>query len=414
VNDSELLSQLRIDPEQRHSGGSGKRWLWFVAAALVMVVVAAGGMVALKPLAVVVETALAQAPLNTNGQSAAVLDAAGYVTARVDATVSSKITGKLEQVLIDEGDKVTQGQVLARLDNTDQQAQLTLAQAQLSAVQAQVGQLEAQWQQSERDYKRQLELNSRNLTSSQAVEDANTRMTTLGAQLAAQRKQIDVAKAQLNVAQINYDNTVIRAPFSGVVVAKAAQPGEIVSPMSAGGGYTRTGICTIVDMDSLEVEVDVNEAYINRVKPRQPVVTVLDAYPDWKIPAEVIAIIPTADRSKATVRVRVALKEKDPRIVPDMGVRVSFYDNQPSETAQAAQTPTKGVLVPASAIVQRDGQSVVFVVSDDRVQRRTVVPGQSYSDMRLVESGLDRGARVVRNPPANLEDGMRIKLKSAG
>ena len=411
MNDSELLSQLRIEPEQRHSGGVSSRWLWFVAAILIMVLVAAGGVVAFKPQAVVVEAALVQAPLNTNGQSTAVLDAAGYVTARVDATVSSKITGKLSQVLIDEGDKVKEGQVLARLDNTDQQAQLTLAQAQLSAVQAQVGQLEAQWQQSERDYKRQLELNSRNLTSSQAVEDANTRMTTLGAQLAAQRKQIDVAKAQLNVAQINFDNTIIRAPFSGVVVAKAAQPGEIVSPMSAGGGYTRTGICTIVDMDSLEVEVDVNEAYINRVKPRQPVIAVLDAYPNWKIPAEVIAIIPTADRSKATVRVRVALKEKDPRIVPDMGVRVSFYDNQPSQTAQ---TPTKGVLVPASAIVQRDGQSVVFVIDDDRVQRRKVVPGQNYSDMRLVESGLDRGTRVVRNPPADLVDGMRIKLKSAG
>ena len=299
--------------------------------------------------------------------------------------------------------------MLARLDNTDQQAQLTLAQAQLSAVQAQVGQLEAQWQQAERDYKRQQELNSRNLTSSQAVEDAHTRVTTLAAQLAAQRKQIDVAKAQVNVAQIDYNNTTIRAPFSGVIVAKAAQPGEIVSPMSAGGGYTRTGICTIVDMDSLEVEVDVNEAYINRVKPRQPVMAVLDAYPEWRIPAEVIAIIPTADRSKATVRVRIALKEKDPRIVPDMGVRVSFYEDQPP---QAEQAP-KGVLVPASAIVQRNGQSVVFVADGERAQQRAVTPGQNYSDLRLVVAGLQSGTRVVRSPPADLEDGMRIKSKSA-
>jgi RND family efflux transporter MFP subunit len=407
VNDNELLSQLRIDPEQRH-GGSGKRWVWYVAGVVVLAVLAAGGLLALKTQAVVVETATAQAPVAGDGKSPAILDAAGYVTARVEATVSSKITGKLEQVLIEEGDNVEEGQVLARLDNTDQQAQLNLARAQLSAVQAQVGQLRAQWQQARRNYKRQQELNSRKLTSSQAVEDAHTQMTTLASQLAAQRKQIDVAKAELNVAQINYDNTIIRAPFSGVVVAKAAQPGEIVSPMSAGGGYTRTGICTIVDMDSLEVEVDVNEAYINRVKPRQPVDVVLDAYPNWKIPAEVIAIIPTADRSKATVRVRIALKEKDARIVPDMGVRVSFYEDQPG---QAEQTP-KGVLVPASAIVQRGGQSVVFVINGDRVKRLPVTPGQSYGDLRLLDSGLQSGVRVVRGPPADLEDGMRIKLKT--
>ena len=410
MNDSELLSQLRIDPEQRHGGGSSKRWVWVVFGAVALAIVVVGSLLALKTQAVTVETATAQPLTAGDGKSAAVLDAAGYVTARVEATVSSKVTGKLAQVLIEEGDKVKEGQVLARLDSTDQQAQLDLAKAQLSAVQAQVGQLEAQWQQAERNYKRQQELNSRNLTSSQAVEDAHTQMTTLAAQLAAQRKQIDVAKAQLNVAQINYDNTIIRAPFSGVVVAKAAQPGEIVSPMSAGGGYTRTGICTIVDMDSLEVEVDVNEAYINRVKPQQPVVAVLDAYPNWKIPADVIAIIPTADRSKATVRVRIALKEKDARIVPDMGVRVSFYEDQPS---QAAQTP-KGVLIPASAIVQRNGQSVVFIVSDNRAQRQAVTAGQSYGDLRLVESGLESGTRVVRNPPADLEDGMHIKLKTAG
>lgn len=410
MNDSELLSQLRIDPEQRHGSGPGRRWFWVGAGAMVLIIVTAASLLALKTQAVVVEAAAAQTVVANNGESAAVLDAAGYVTARVEATVSSKITGKLAEVLIEEGDKVEQGQVLARLDNTGQQAQLNLARAQLSAVQAQVGQLEAQWQQAERNYKRQQELNSRNLTSSQAVEDAHTQMTTLAAQLAAQRKQIDVAKAQLNVAQIDYDNTVIRAPFSGVVVAKAAQPGEIVSPMSAGGGYTRTGICTIVDMDSLEVEVDVNEAYINRVKPRQPVVAVLDAYPDWKIPAEVIAIIPTADRSKATVRVRIALKDKDTRIVPDMGVRVSFYEKQSSAAAQAP----KGVLVPASAIVQRDGQSVVFVIAGDRAKQQAITPGQSYGDLRLVESGLESGDRVVRKPPADLEDGMRIKLKSAG
>ena len=408
MKDTNLLSELRLDPAQRDGGGSGRRWLWYVIAALLLAAMVIGAVLALRTQAVEVETATAQTAGTVAG-GVAVLDATGYVTARREATVSSKVTGKLAEVLIEEGVLVKEGQVLARLEDADEQAQLHLAQAQVGAVKAQLGQLQAQSQQAQRNLKRQQELNARHLTTTQALEDARTAVQSLNAQLQAQQMQVGVADAQWRVAQINLDNTIIRSPFAGVIVAKAAQPGEIVSPMSAGGGYTRTGIGTIVDMDSLEIEVDVNEAYINRVKPQQNVVAVLDAYPDWKIPAEVIAIIPTADRSKATVRVRIALKVKDPRIVPDMGIRVSFYESSPNNPQQALQ----GVLVPASAIVQRDGQTVVFVIKGDAAQRHVVTAGAGYGDLRLIETGLENGARVVRAPPANLQDGMRIKQKAA-
>lgn len=408
MNDQNLLEQLRLDPAQRDGGGAGKRRYGYVAGVVLLAALGVGGALMLKAQPVIVETATTQAPAALAG-GVAVLDATGYVTARREATVSFKITGKLADVLIEEGDQVRQGQRLAGLDDVDERTQLRLAQAQLDAIKAQVGQLEAEADQAGRDLKRQQELNARGLTPIQALEDARTRVASFGAQLQAQRKQIDVVAAELQVAQVNLDNTVIHAPFTGVVVAVSAQPGEIVSPISSGSGFTRTGICTIVDMDSLEIEVDVNEAYINRVRPGQAVTAVLDAYPDWKMPAEVIAIIPTADRSKATVKVRIALKQKDARIVPDMGVRVSFLQDREADAA-----PPRGVLVPAGAIVQRDGKNVVFEVDGERVRRREIPAAQEYGDMQLIENGLDPGARVVRNPPANLEDGMRIKLKPAG
>jgi RND family efflux transporter MFP subunit len=406
MNDKNLLEQLRLDPAQREGGGTRRRRYVYIAIAVVLVLLIAGGVLVSQGRPVPVEAAEVQAPAALAG-GIAVLDATGYVTARREATVSFKVTGKLADVLIEEGDRVEQGQKLATLDDIDQRTQLRLAQARLDAMQAQLGQLEAEAEQAQRDLKRQQDLNERKLTPIQTLEDARTRAASLAAQLLAQRRQIDVAAAERQVAQVDLDNTVIHAPFTGVVVAVSAQPGEIVSPISAGGGFTRTGICTIVDMDSLEIEVDVNESYINRVRPGQPVSAVLDAYPDWKIPAEVIAIIPTADRSKATVKVRIALKEKDARIVPDMGARVSFLQEN------EAGAPPRGVLVPGNAIVQREGKSVVFEIEGDRVQQRELPPGQAYGDMQLIEGGLKPGARVVRNPPAELQDGMRVQVKPA-
>jgi RND family efflux transporter MFP subunit len=393
------LQELHLERTDREGGGH--RGLWLALIVMVMGGIGAGVYYSLVGQIIPVETSLAEAP---EAGPAAVLDATGYVIARRQATVSSKISGKLAEVLIEEGIRVEADQLLARLDDTDAKAQLDLAKARLAASQARLAEIQVQLEQARRGLRRQTELRSRQLASDEALETATTQVETLSAQLEAQRSQVRVSEAEVQVAQVAYDNTVVRAPFAGVIVAKAAQPGEIVSPMSAGGGFTRTGIGTIVDMDSLEIEVDVNEAFINRVRPEQQVQAVLDAYPEWQIPASVIAIIPTADRSKATIRVRIAIETKDPRLVPEMGVRVSFLQDV---TGDMAGVP-EGVLVPASAIRESGDGSVVFVLDGDQVRERRVTPAGAIGDRRVVEQGLTAGERGVRDPPLNLADGMRV------
>ncbi|HEY6940014.1 efflux RND transporter periplasmic adaptor subunit [Dokdonella sp.] len=408
---SDLLQQLRIDRSAPTPRGRGAGvWIGAVVGVLALGLAAGGGWWFLHDAkAVEVDAATASAPSAAGSGPLAVLQATGYVTARRQATVSAQITGTLTDVLIEEGERVEAGQVLAHLENTAQKAQLAQAEAGYRAAQAQLAQLAVQLAQSKRDVARAEELVGRKLVSRQAVELARTQVDAQSAQLESLRRQVDVAKAAVDGAQVQLDYCTIRAPFAGVVIAKAAQPGEIVSPLSAGGGFTRTGVGTIVDMDSLEVEVDVNESYINRVAAKQPVEAVLDAYPDWKIPGRVIAIIPTADRGKATVKVRVAMDQKDARIVPDMGVRVSFLEDSSAPKAAAAEPP-KGVLVPSASIVQRDGRSVVFVLDGDRARMRAVTAGQTYADQRLVE-GIGVGTRIVREPSAELADGSRIAIK---
>ncbi|MGH7364919.1 MAG: efflux RND transporter periplasmic adaptor subunit, partial [Candidatus Rokuibacteriota bacterium] len=328
--------------------------------------------------------------------------------ARRQATVSAKITGKVTEVLIEEGMRVQGGAVLARLDDTEAKAQLALARAQLGAARSQQAEIRAQLGQAERDHMRQQELYRRQLVAAQELDAAVARRDTLRAKLASAAEQIRVAEESIAVAQVQLDNTVIRAPFGGVVIAKAAQPGEMISPMSAGGGFTRTGIGTIVDMDSLEIQVDVNESYINRVTPGQPVEATLNAYPDWRIPGEVIAIIPTADRSKATVKVRIAIKQKDPRIVPEMGARVGFLDPKPAGAGAAAAAPPS-VLVPAEAVRTDGDEPVVFVYANGKVERRRVTLGPDVSGQRRVLSGLRDGERVVLAPPPTLTDGQAVQ-----
>jgi HlyD family secretion protein len=406
-----LLQQLRIDPSHREESGDAGRARWVVAVvAGVLVLVAAGvGFFVLRGQRYEVEAATA-APPATSAGPAAILQATGYVTARRQATVSAQITGALKEVLIEEGERVTAGQVLARLDDTAQRAAVAQSEAQVQASEALLVQYQAQLEQARRDLKRNEDLIDRHLVSQQALETAATQVRTLEAQVAAQRRQVELSQAAKRGAQVQLDYTTVRAPFSGVITAKAAQAGEIVSPISAGGGFTRTGVGTIVDMDSLEIEVDVNEAYINRVSANQHSEAVLDAYPDWTIPAHVIAIIPTADRSKATVKVRIGIDQKDPRILPDMGVRVSFLEEAAKTSSAEVGTP-RGMLVPAGAIVERDGHSVVFTIDGDHAHAASVTAGQSYGDLRLVE-GLSGGARVVRAPPADLNDGARIVVKN--
>ncbi|HET7342738.1 MAG TPA: efflux RND transporter periplasmic adaptor subunit [Methylomirabilota bacterium] len=397
---SELLRELRIDRHERPPR-SRRRW-WVVGAVLVAVLAVGVAFTWARLTTPVVRTAVARAGATAGGGIDSVLDASGYVTARRQATVSAKITGKVTEVLIDEGMRVTEGAVLARLDDTEARQQVALASAQLAAARSQDGEIRAQLAQAERDYTRSQELFSRQLVAEQSMDAARAQRDTLRAKLAAAREQIRVAAESLTLAQVQLDNTVIRAPFSGIVVAKAAQPGEMISPISAGGGFTRTGIGTIVDMDSLEIQVDVNESFINRVAPGQPVEAMLNAYPEWKIPGSVIAIIPTADRSKATVKVRIAIQSKDPRIVPDMGVRVAFLSAAPGAAAPAAT----GVLVPADAV----RGDAVFVYAGGRVERRTVAPGRTVGTEREIVKGVSPGERVVVAPPPSLKDGGTVRV----
>jgi RND family efflux transporter MFP subunit len=403
-----LLAQLRIDRSAPVVEGRSKRRPWIIAAALLVLALAAvGWWLASARAALAVHTQPARAMSAGGGANASVLDATGYVTARREATVSAQITGTLTEVLIEEGDHVKAGQVLGRLDDTAQRAALAQAQAQVNSAQALLVQSQANLNQSERDVQRAEDLVKRNLVSEQAVEQARTQVAAQGAQALSQRKLIDLAQANLRSAQVQLDYCTVRAPFTGVVIAKAAQVGEIISPFSAGGGFTRTGIGTIVDMDSLEIEVDVNEAYINRVQPGQPVESVLNAYPDWRIPSHVIAIIPTADRSKATVKVRIGLDVKDPRIVPDMGVRVSFLEEKKAQ--EQPQERPHGVLVPVAAIRSEQDRPVVFVMKDGKAERRTVTLGPTYGDSRQVLTGIATGESVIVDPPAELKDEAAVK-----
>jgi RND family efflux transporter MFP subunit len=357
--------------------------------------------------AVAVQTATARA-VGGGGGSASVLDATGYVVARRMATVSAKITGKVREVLIEEGQHVDEGQILATLDPVDANAQRDLSTAQLGAARSQVDNVRAQLHEAEANARRMGDLVQRQLVSRALFDQAVAQRDSLRAQLVTAERNAKVASDQLRISTNGVDNTIVRAPFAGVVIAKAAQPGEIVSPVAAGGGSTRTGIATLVDMDSLEVEVDVGEAFIGRVQPKMPVEATLNAYPDWKIPAEVIAIIPTADRGKATVKVRVALLKKDPRIVPDMGVRVSFLEK--AAPVEAANAPKPGVLVPATAIANRNGTPVVFVVVGDHLSQREVTLGRSLADDREVTAGLADGDTVVLNPNDKLADAARVTV----
>ncbi len=408
ADQNELLQRLKIDPELRDEAGSPVRW-WRLAAGAAAVALAAGAWFLLargRAVGVAEVTAVAPSALSV---PTAVLQASGYVTAERKATVSAQIAGLLTHVFIQEGEYVHRGQVLARLDDSAQRAALAQAQAQGLAAQALLAQYQAQLLQARLDLARDQALIAGHLVSEQAFEQARTEAVVLAAQVRSQRREVQVDRAGVQAAQVQEDYTVVRAPFSGVVVDKAAQMGEMISPIFGGGGFTRTGIATIVDMNSLEVDVDVNEAYIDRVHPGQPAVAVLDAYPSWRIPAHVIAIVPTADRSKATVRVRVALESKDPRILPEMGVRVSFLRRAPRRGATTRAAAR--VWVPASAVVRRGARTVVFVIGRSRVREQAVTPGPARAGMRAV-SGIGAGTAIVRSPPKRLHDGDRVAIES--
>jgi RND family efflux transporter MFP subunit len=417
------LAALRIEREPQHAGaGRWIGWTVLLLALVAAVVVGWNYFTAVRPVTVETATVSERAA----GTQAAVLNASGYVTARRRATVSSKITGKVTEVNVEEGMAVREGQVLARLDDATYRAALALAEAQAEAARRAVRENEVRLAEARVSLGRVLQLVKDQLSTQAEVDKARAEVDSLDARIAAAREQVRVSERQAELEKTNLDNTVIRAPFSGVAISKDAQPGEMVSPVSAGGGFTRTGISTIVDMRSLEIEVDVNESYINRVQPDQKVSATLNAYPEWQIPAKVITTVPTADRQKATVLVRIGFDpsassgspraasrgdQLDPRILPDMGVKVTFLrsDDDASPTATAQAQPV--TLVPKAAVRADGDQSYAFVVVGDTAERRAVRIGGIDGDRLEVVAGLRPGEVVVVAPPAELSSGAKIQVK---
>jgi len=394
-----MLDALRIDR------GTERRRRWPLVVVLLLLVLGAAAtgiqwwLNRESPIAV--RTFLVQAASDKQ-RDRTLLNASGYVTARRDATVSSKVTGKVVEVLVEEGMHVDAGQVLARIDASNVETSLKLAEAQLNVSRSMLGETEANLDQAEREFSRLREARESGAATPLELERADTLVKSLKARLVRQSAEATVAEQEVLVWKQQLDDTIIRAPFAGIVTAKNAQPGEIISPMSV-GGFTRTGICTIVDMSSLEIEVDVSESYINRVESGQPVQATLDSYPEWRIPAAVIAIIPTADRQKATVKVRVAFKELDPRILPDMSVKVAF------QSAGDATVRAPALTLPATALSKHDGRDVVWVVRDGKVERRAVTLGEKRGNDATIVAGLNGGERVVVEAPATLIDGASVK-----
>lgn len=399
------LAALRID----RGPDRPDRARWVVWVILLMVLVGGGAAAwwwVSRPRPVEVQTAAVSE--RAAGAQAAVLNATGYVTARRRATVSSKITGKIVEVNVEEGMAVREGQVLARLDDTTPRAAVALAEAQADTLRRSLRENEVRMDEAKVTLGRLTRLVKEGVSTQAEVDAARAQMDSYDARIAVAREQIRAAERQIDVERTNLDSTVIRAPFSGVAISKDAQPGEMVSPVSAGGGFTRTGICTIVDMRSLEIEVDVNESYINRVRSDQDVTAVLNAYPEWQIPARVITTVPTADRQKATVLVRIAFTQLDPRILPDMGVKVTFLAEAKAPGAPASRPV---MLVPKTAIRTEGDQSYAFVVAGDSVERRTVKTGGAVSDRVEVLAGLSTGERVVVSAAPGLASGVAVVVK---
>ena len=400
------LDDLRIErPAARER--KSRPWLWVVAVGIMAV----GALIfwRLKSAsATLVRTAVAREIAGSSSPERTVLNASGYVTARRQATVSSKVTGKVTEVLIEEGTQVKEGQILARLDDTNIKASLLLAEAQLKSAKAALAETSVRIDEAEKELKRQVGLLQNKIATQADYDHAEAAALAIKAKF--EQQQADVIVADRNVAtwQQQLDDTIIRAPFSGMVTSKNAQPGEMISPISAGGGFTRTGICTIVDMESLEIEVDVNESYINRVQAHQPVEATLDAYPDWKIPCKVIAIIPTADRQKSTVKVRVGFDKLDARILPEMSVKVGFRESA-AAAGNVSPASSRGVSVPKSAIQQQDGKDIVLVLQNGRAERRAVTVAGIGPDEATISAGLTGGERIIMDAPSGLADGAPVR-----
>jgi RND family efflux transporter MFP subunit len=398
------LGSLRIGDDHRKGGGSGKRIVLTVLPFLILAGIGAAAFAfrSQKPVVEVITAAKAD-----SSERLSLLNASGYVTPRRRATIAAKITGRVTGVFFDEGTHVRQDQLLATLDDSDVKRALASAKADANSSQSAIADWVVQLKNAKTELRRAEELQKAGVQTQQALDTATTAADSLNAKIDLAKNQVLAAEARINEAQQAVDNTVIRAPFDGIVVSKDAQVGEMVSPISAGGGFTRTGIATIVDMNSNEIEVDVNESYIARVEPNQPVTATLDAYPDWQIPCKVRTVIPTADRQKATVKVRISFLKLDPKILPDMGVKVSFL----SEAPVAAKGPEPKTYVPKSAVRGDGANPYVFLVHDGKVERRAVRLGTDRGTDVAIMAGVMPGDTLVASGPPSLQDGDKVEIK---
>ena len=410
------LSSLRISDTKRTNPSSSRRWIWVVLVVILLGLVGAAAF-AFRNRRVEVEVATATRPING---PAGVLNASGYVTPRRRATIAAKITGRVTGVFFDEGTRVIKDQLLATLDDSDVRRALDSAKADRDSAQAAIEDFQVQLKNAEIELRRTQQLVKEGVQTQQALDSAVTAADSLRAKINLAKQQVLGADARMREQQQAVDNCTIRAPFAGIVVSKDAQVGEMVSPISAGGGFTRTGIATIVDLHSNEFEVDVSEAYIAKVSDSQPVNAVLDAYPDWVIPAKVRTVIPTADRQKATVKVRISITEpdhihlfdpaKDPRILPDMGVKVTFLETDAKPGTRQVKSPAVAI-VPQKAIHQDNGSKYVFMIKGDTVERRAVTTGEARDSDIEILAGIQPDVQVVVNAPETLRDGQSVQIQ---
>jgi RND family efflux transporter MFP subunit len=407
---TDLLDKLRIDRTQTpppRGGGRGQRPLMVLGAA-VLVAAGAAWMMARPGRGIPVHAVLAKAAaadavapgvamagVATPGVS--LLDASGYVVALREATVSAKSIYKVSEVVVQEGQAVKQGDLLATLDDSNARAALEQSKAQVKQLEAALAAARLAADDARPSFLRNRTQLAEGLISPESFDAAKTSYDAAQTAELVAEQNLSVAKATVQINQRYEVDTVIKAPFDGVVTVKSAQPGEIVSPQFLGGG----GIAKVVDMDSLEVDVDVGESFINRVYAKQPAVITLNAYPAWQIPADVVAVIPTADRAKATVKVRIGFKVKDSRIVPEMGARVSFLGTSPG---------TPGVVLPAEAVQISGDAGIVFVISGNAVERRAVRLGARTADGLTILAGLQPGAMVAVGDFSKLADRSRISI----
>lgn len=408
--DQDSLDSLRIDRSARPAGRSAGPWLAVLAVVLVGGGAGAWWLLREQPVEVTIATAEA-APAAGSDLRATVLDASGYVVARRAATVSSKVTGKIADVMIEEGMAVEEGRIVARLDDQSLRPLLALAETELAARRSELEETRVRHAEALRNLRRSEQLRTDELVSEADLDAAQAEADALAARLDALESAVSVAEATVRVRLQELEDLLVRAPFDGVIVSKDAQPGEMVSPVSAGGGFTRTGIATLVDMESREIEVDVNEAYINRVYAGQRTEAVLDAYPDWRIPSHVINIVPTADRQKATVKVRIGFDALDPRILPNMGIQVSFLETEPAaaEGGSGGAAVRPAVTVPATAVVTDGGADIVWRVQGGVAERVAVSTGGERNGRIELLSGINAGDTVIARPVTGLAPGVPVR-----